>query len=141
MNCGNCTLCCELFPVQWLNKPPNTACKFCDKGCTIHNTKPEECTSFDCLYILHELDPELRPDKTGIVFEDVTTRIYLGTYKTLNSWETPVVKDYIEELNKKGISVLLNSFNDENETKVFTAMGHTEEGVIKVSKIIAEKRI
>ena len=140
MKCGECTLCCELFPVKWLNKPPNTICKYCNNGCVIHTTKPKECTNFDCLYILHKLKPELRPDKIGIVFEDITTKIYLGTYKISKVWNDPIVKEYIEYLNKKGISVLLSSFHNENEIKIFTTKGHTKKGVLKVLKIIESKR-
>ena len=140
MECNGCTLCCELFPVKWLNKPPNTICKFCDKGCTIQDTKLEECRNFDCIYIQDELDMELRPDKTGVVFEPITTRIYFGTYKTPKVWESPIVKKYIDNLNGEGISVLFSSFNDKREIKIFTTKGHTEDGVLKVVRMIELKR-
>lgn len=139
--CDKCSLCCELFPVKWLNKAPLKKCKYqCKLGCAIQETKPDECSNFDCLFIQQELETELRPDKIGVVFEDVTTRIYLGTYKTPRVWENPIVKKYIEYNNKKGISILFSSFYLPNEIMIFATEEHTEEGVLRVATNLAKKR-
>ena len=78
--CGECTLCCTLFKVDWLEKPENTPCIHCDTGCAIHNEKPKECTDFNCSYIQSSVDNEnMRPDKCGIIFEMLTGKIFFGT--------------------------------------------------------------
>lgn len=80
LNCGECTLCCDLFPVRWLDKPPNSSCKFCEGGCTIHKMKPPECSDFNCAYVqMKKGNIELRPDKCGIIFEKLSDKIFFGT--------------------------------------------------------------
>lgn len=30
MKCGDCTLCCKLLDISWMNSPVNEYCKECD---------------------------------------------------------------------------------------------------------------
>ena len=77
--CGECTLCCDLLPVKWLDKPANTTCVHCDKGCLIHETKEEECVSFECSWLQSNVDnDQLRPDRCGVVFEKVDDKTFYG---------------------------------------------------------------
>src|SRR5262249_4530121 len=44
--CGKCSLCCKLLPIQELNKPIDTWCPHCRPGhggCTIYSSRPSEC--------------------------------------------------------------------------------------------------
>lgn len=52
-SCGICTLCCKVLSITELNKPQNVWCSNCDigRGCRIYETKPIECTAFNCLYL------------------------------------------------------------------------------------------
>ena len=78
--CGECTLCCTLFPVRWLEKPINTPCVHCDAGCMIHETKPAECSDFNCAYTqMAKENINLRPDKCGIIFEKLSSELRYGT--------------------------------------------------------------
>ena len=77
--CGECTLCCTLLPIEWLDKPASTTCVHCDAGCLIHDTKDSECTSFECSWLQSNVDnPQLRPDKSGIVFEKTDDNAFYG---------------------------------------------------------------
>ena len=67
--CGDCTLCCTLLPVKYFDKPANTPCKHCDVGCTIHAIRPDVCRSYNCEWLLGELQEDMRPDKTHVVME------------------------------------------------------------------------
>ena len=79
MECGECTLCCSLLPIEWLDKPANTPCIHCDAGCLIHDTKHYECSSFECSWLQSGVDnPELRPDKCGVIFEKVDDKTFYG---------------------------------------------------------------
>lgn len=51
-SCDRCTLCCKVMRVQELAKPKSTWCPHCaiGKGCTIYETRPEECRGFFCGY-------------------------------------------------------------------------------------------
>jgi hypothetical protein len=107
--CGECTLCCDLFPVKWLNKPVNSPCIFCNKGCTIHSDKPAECTDFDCMYIQSGTSRiELRPDKCKVIFEKTSDDTIRGTLDA--KFEvTEIVKKQIKSFVKQGYTVILGA--------------------------------
>jgi hypothetical protein len=68
--CGECRLCCKLFPVPLLDKPAGTwCCHSCAAGCAIHGPQqPEICRQYDCYWRDHdELPAECRPDRIGVV--------------------------------------------------------------------------
>lgn len=137
MECGECTLCCELFPVMWLHKPANTPCIYCDKGCTIHEDKDDECKDFNCMYRqVDAVDFEFRPDHSHIIFERHDDII----------WGT---KDPGREISSKGMRQIHNfkeqgfsvAFGDgTSQPQVALAEGHTIEYVKeKIEKFIADK--
>jgi hypothetical protein len=68
--CDGCTLCCKVMGIAALNKPRGVWCAHCkpSSGCTIYDTRPGECRTFDC-YWLHEpkLGPEWKPSKSRLV--------------------------------------------------------------------------
>lgn len=69
-SCGTCTMCCKVLRVTELNKPTDVWCGHCDKGrgCKIYDTRPTECRTFNCLFLLHEGFPEAwRPSKSKLV--------------------------------------------------------------------------
>ena len=77
--CGECTACCIVLPIKWLDKPANMPCIHCDAGCLIHDTKDYECSSFECSWLQSGVDNDgLRPDRCGIVFEKVDDDTFYG---------------------------------------------------------------
>lgn len=77
-DCGTCTLCCKVYDVPVLDKPLGQWCPHCKpgKGCGIHETRPEFCRQFNCLWILAEfLGPEWKPERSRFVLSvDPATR-------------------------------------------------------------------
>ena len=68
--CGSCTLCCKVVGVAELKKPGDVWCGHCNKakGCKIYDTRPQECRTFYCLFLLGADFPELwRPSKSKLV--------------------------------------------------------------------------
>jgi hypothetical protein len=64
-DCGTCTLCCKVFDVPSLNKPAGKWCTHCSpgKGCGIHETRPDHCRSFFCMWMTVDwLGPEWKPE-------------------------------------------------------------------------------
>ena len=99
MECGDCTLCCDLLPVKWLQKPVNTVCKYCDKGCMIHETKEEECKEFNCMYAqVEDIPLELRPDKSHVIFEKHSDSSIVATLDARFKM-TPIAERQIKALN------------------------------------------
>ena len=68
--CDSCTLCCKVMAVTELQKTRGTWCKHCSpgKGCGIYATRPAECRSFFCGWLLDpRLGPEWKPSRSKIV--------------------------------------------------------------------------
>jgi hypothetical protein len=107
MKCDGCTVCCDLLPVKWLDKPPNTACKYCDNGCTIQDTKPSECKDYNCMYAQVDGVPvELRPDKSGMVFEKHSDNEILAI-QDARFQKSKIAINQIQEFRRQGFLVII----------------------------------
>lgn len=53
-SCGTCTLCCKVMAITELNKPVGKWCPHCKPGvgCTIYGTRPNECRTFNCMWLM-----------------------------------------------------------------------------------------
>ena len=123
MECGECTLCCDIFPVNWLNKPANTACKHCNNGCEIHDSKPSECSDFECAYAqMKKVHISIRPDNCGIIFERLSENIFYGTIDP-NRKPSKDGIDQARYLNNSGFSVILYDKEKRNPA-VMLGKGH-----------------
>lgn len=130
-DCGECDLCCKLLETHGVPSPIGTYCQYCDNGCTIHDTRPDECREYQCMWSQmpeHFAMLELRPDKCGVIFDRqgddvISARIDEGT----------MIKDLamaqINNFNIQGFSVIV--FRGNNH-KIFLKDGHTEDYVRKI---------
>lgn len=78
--CGKCTLCCKLFMLPELEKPAGKWCRHCltGQGCGIHDTKPQPCRSFQCMWtVVEALDANWRPDIAGFTMTSVDMNIFV----------------------------------------------------------------
>ena len=68
-HCGACTECCSALAVAEIEKPLWEPCKhLCPKGCGIYESKPQECSKFECMWLRGFFgNDEHRPDKLGLV--------------------------------------------------------------------------
>lgn len=68
--CGECRVCCKVFPLPVLDKPAGAWCRHVDAtGCAVHGPRmPAVCRQYDCYWREHDaLSESWRPDRTGIV--------------------------------------------------------------------------
>lgn len=68
--CGECRLCCNVFPLPVIGKPAGHWCPLLGPGgCTVHDFgQPEVCRRYACYWLEHEdLPEEFRPDRLGMV--------------------------------------------------------------------------
>ena len=68
--CGTCTLCCKVYALPELEKPPGVWCKHCapGKGCKIYDAPPDPCRLFNCLWMTDgKMPDEWRPDRAKFV--------------------------------------------------------------------------
>lgn len=69
--CGDCKLCCYVYPIPELAKRRRTWCRYaCPQGCAIHDQeRPPVCTEFKCMWLAMPTIPErFRPDRIGCVY-------------------------------------------------------------------------
>jgi hypothetical protein len=69
-DCGTCTLCCKVYDVPSLQKQAGKWCAHClpGKGCGIHETRPQHCRSFFCLWMTDpSMPPEWKPERSKFV--------------------------------------------------------------------------
>jgi hypothetical protein len=80
-SCGTCTLCCKVYDVPSLEKPAGQWCRHClpGRGCGIHETRPQHCRAFHCLWMLAPwLGPDWKPERSKLVLTiDPATRFLL----------------------------------------------------------------
>lgn len=74
--CGSCTACCTVLGVPELEKGTYEVCEhLCAAGCGIHAERPGSCRTFECqwlrgvLEVEGRVDPDLRPDSCGVIFD------------------------------------------------------------------------
>lgn len=91
-DCGGCTLCCKVMAVKALDKPGGTWCAHCSfsQGCTIHETKPDECRDFYCGYLMMpNLDERWKPSVSKLIVvaapEEAKMTIYVDASRP-NAW-------------------------------------------------------
>jgi hypothetical protein len=81
--CGTCTACCRVFAIAEMpEKKAGQWCQHCavGKGCKVYDERPPTCVEFECLWLLSQkrsdprerLSPELRPDRSKVVFSPST---------------------------------------------------------------------
>jgi hypothetical protein len=142
MDCGGCTLCCELLNIEAVNSPAGELCKHCNgKGCDIHDTTiPKECSDFCCAYVqMDNVSINLRPDKCKVIFEKITDAIFVGTTDPNIPNLPDVAKRQIHSFLQEGFSVIL--FNQKIKTPfIYTAKNITADKVWEIFKTEARKR-
>ena len=74
--CGPCTACCTVMGVPELGKGLHETCEHLGPtGCRIYVDRPASCRTFSCqwlrglLEVDGSLDPALRPDQCGVIFD------------------------------------------------------------------------
>jgi len=108
MECGDCTLCCTLLNVPWMDKPAGITCKFCDKGCTIYDTKDKRCSEFKCAYNQMKIVSEkMRPDNCGVIFERLEDDLMFGTINPEHK-DFSFINGQIQTFLNEGINVVLS---------------------------------
>lgn len=114
-------------------KPQNTLCdKYCS-GCTIYETRPKVCATFECFWLkINRLPEELRPDKCNVVVsgdvKDGVGYIWLDELKE-NSFDITNMTPDQEHLLKE-VAILMA--NQTIPTKLFLRSYNWKETQINI---------
>ena len=86
--CGGCTACCKTHDVPSINKPAFAWCESCaiGQGCTVYVSRPEECKTFRCQWLLGLGGASDRPDRVRIVVDYSRIKL-LGNALVAQVWE------------------------------------------------------
>ena len=132
MECGGCTLCCELLDVPWMNSPAGHVCKECklNEGCEIYkSTITRDCMDYKCAYNqMENVSINLRPDKCGVIFEKLTNDLFLGTTRD-RLVLTKDLEEQIKLFNREGFTVVMH--NLKGQRTIYKAEQHTREYIEK----------
>lgn len=67
--CGSCTACCIATFVPELGKVEGVLCPHCLSSCTIYDSRPTSCRTYECLWLKGDLKERDRPDKVHFLLE------------------------------------------------------------------------
>lgn len=96
--CGGCTACCKIVPVDELAKPANTRCQHqrFRKGCAIYARRPMSCQAWSCAWLVGDDAADLRrPDRAHYVIDTMPDFITLQ-YKNEPDKKIPVIQVWLE---------------------------------------------
>lgn len=62
--CGDCTFCCTAPAIPEMGKAAGETCRHCARGCSIYESRPPLCQTFECFWTLGLW--RMRPDRAGI---------------------------------------------------------------------------
>jgi hypothetical protein len=68
--CGDCTMCCKVMPIEELSKPAHQWCQHArpGSGCAIYQSRPAECRGFACSWLLAKaIGEHWKPTKSKMV--------------------------------------------------------------------------
>jgi hypothetical protein len=105
-------MCCWLIKIKARNSPPLQYCLDCDpgKGCKDYKNRPLECRGFQCSWLLdNNAHESLRPDKCGVLFENISENIVLGLVAPDHEVDNYIMGQ-IQSFQRNGSSVVLQIF-------------------------------
>ncbi len=116
--CGECRLCCKLFPVPVLDKPADIWCRHtCTAGCAIHGpAQPEICRQYDCYWRdRDELPAKFRPDRLGLVateagsvfVEPHSLPVVTIVEEVAGAGRAPTAAEFVDRLIAQGVAVMV----------------------------------
>jgi len=104
--CADCSLCCKIMAIEELDKPAHSWCRHCKpkQGCQIHQTRPSECRTFNCLWLADEhLGQHWRPDRSKLVLTTSEDGIEIRCDPAFpDAWRKEPFRSEIQKLAESG---------------------------------------
>lgn len=97
--CGECTLCCKLVPVQELDKQANTRCQHqrFKKGCAIYGKRPHSCKTWTCRWLTNQDTYDLpRPDRAHYVIDVIPDYVTVSDNKDQTPIKIPAIQLWVD---------------------------------------------
>ena len=133
MDCGECTLCCKLLNVYWMDAPPTILCRECVEGhgCRLWPNIPEGCKLYECSWNLTVgAHIDLRPDNCHVIWDSVNGHIMFGTQDPDYPVQE-VTERQIANFVKTGQNVVLYTPGSKLPAQIACTAGYTPENIWK----------
>lgn len=108
--CGECKACCVVFDIDELGKRAGVKCEhLCSNGCSRYETRPVTCRAYRCAWLDGYGDDEMRPDRSGIVYDLRDRADQQGKYIFVMEAQPGGLaraRGAIDELAKSGVPVV-----------------------------------
>ncbi|MGA0596650.1 YkgJ family cysteine cluster protein [Enterovirga sp. CN4-39] len=105
--CGGCTLCCKTMSVWEIEKPNNVWCRHVRNhtSCSIYETRPNSCRTFNCLWLRGVGTDAMRPDRSRVVLVEAEDEgggpkgiaAILDPTRPL-AWQEPAMRGFLEQV-------------------------------------------
>jgi hypothetical protein len=112
--CGDCKLCCKVYPMPIFNKPDKVWCQHAvGSGCGIYDQRPLICRDFVCVWLKSNLPEKYRPDKCGVIVRIAAELNGHYIYVVSESYDGAWLRKHAEELisilkESGGICIIVN---------------------------------
>ena len=129
--CNGCTACCFACSINELKKQAYQRCKYqTPSGCGIHNSRPNECRKYGCLWLLVDDMPEdMRPDRSRVVLDigvsELGPTLYARELDPRSS-EKPKVRQLIDQMAVKSKLVVCVISGDNKARRLRVPQGMEE---------------
>lgn len=124
--CGTCVACCTILGVEvpGLSKAAGVMCQHCSgSSCTIHDTRPQPCRTFFCLWRqVASMPDSLRPDRTGVMFTIEDNPAPQNPFE--RAFVIARAVNSIADFDRPEVQAALNVFMERGDLPVWLSFNH-----------------
>jgi len=147
--CGTCTLCCRLLPVQTIGKPAGVKCVHAryGKGCLVYHKPsegfPNECGVWSCRWLVDPYGQDLRrPDHAHYVV-DIMPDLIGARQPDGSNAEVPVVQVWVDKAHPEAwrdpaLLAYLAAENERNPPTAAVIRYSNKEGFILIPPALTD---
>jgi hypothetical protein len=116
-HCGTCEACCTWLTIEdpVLPKAAGVRCNNLGAcgGCVIYADRPKACSDFRCIWLTAVYDgnappPEMRPDRSGVMFDAVGPRTLAARCDRArpHAWREEPAWSFVQRAARSGLTVI-----------------------------------
>lgn len=124
--CMDCQQCCTVYHIDGLKSAREPCNNLTDDGCSIYNSRPDNCKNFQCMWSSGLGKEEDNPKLSGIILEKRNSNLNPPTiYIAVEVWK--------DAFNSKKGNITMNRFSQELNSKIIM-INFAQDKVLAVYK-------
>jgi hypothetical protein len=135
-SCGGCTACCSSVPVKEIGLRQYQRCPHLREvfdakgpGCGIYANRPYSCSSWACLWLKSDWPAELRPDRLGIVVDEIVDIVKING-EELPAAQIWVLPGHDDDWRSEAASNIIAALVEEQGTAVVWRMAPGTHAIV-----------